>query len=311
MAEVIGTTDKTANENTSLLNRFIEVDGDIFPTFPGKIPVADHVRNLRAMSMREDDIIIAAFPKCGTHWIWEVTQMLVSGKAEYDTRPKEEVMMEFVEVEHFELLTSPRVINSHLFLRQLSREIATKKPRIINVIRNPKDTAVSTYFHLIQMKGFETVEKMGFIEFGKMFLKGGFAPGSFVDYFSYMTQMATFLREHPDIPVVTIYFEDAKEDPVKCVRQLAEFLQVDASERLCAEVAVQCSFHKLKEADETTKVKKQSNTEQMFKTGKAKLFRKGEVGDWKNYFTVALSEEYDRVVPDKLKGLGIKTRYSI
>lgn len=298
------------DEKLPPLAQSVEVDGDHFPRFPVKIPVEQHVRNLRRMPMREDDIIIAAFPKCGTHWIWEVAQMLISGKAEHDLRSKEEVMMEFVEVENFHSLPSPRVINSHLFLRQLSTDVVTKKPRVIHVIRNPKDVAVSYFFHITQMKGFETLEESGINEFARTFLQGGLRPGSFFDYFAYLREMRAFLQQHPDVPAIIIYYEDAKEDPVRCVRQLADFLQVEASDQLCAAIADQCSFGKLKQADEITKVKKPIDNF-MFKAGQSKLFRKGEVGDWKNYFTVAVSEEFDRQLPEKMKGLDVKMRFTI
>ena len=54
------------------------VDGDYFPPFPVKCSVEDHLRNLRNMPMREDDVIIAAFPKCG-----ECSRRLADGAARF------------------------------------------------------------------------------------------------------------------------------------------------------------------------------------------------------------------------------------
>ncbi|KAK7087483.1 sulfotransferase 6B1-like [Littorina saxatilis] len=289
---------------------FVTVDGDVFMRFPiANMSVADHVRSIRNMPMREDDIVIAAFPKCGTHWMWEVTQMLAKGKAEHDSRPKQMVMVEFTPVEDFEPVPSPRVINTHLFPRQLSRELVTKRSRVVHVIRNPKDVAVSMYFHLLQMKGFQDD---GVLDLARGFLHGGISPGSFLDYFAYMKEMTQWQREHPEVPVINIYYEDAKKDLVKCVRQLAEFLKVDASDQLCEDIADQCSFKKLKQADETVKVKDKAPDNPIFKDGSLKkMFRKGEVGDWKNYFTAELSEEFDRVVPENLKGCDLKIQYTI
>ena len=37
-------------------------------------------------------------------------------------------------------------------------------------------------------------------------------PGSFYfDYFTYMQEMMTWQREHPEVPVINIYFEDVKK----------------------------------------------------------------------------------------------------
>ena len=45
--------------------------------------------------------------------------MLTSGKAEYESRSKEHLMLEFIEAERFDNMPSPRIINSHLSLRYL------------------------------------------------------------------------------------------------------------------------------------------------------------------------------------------------
>ena len=45
--------------------------------------------------------------------------MLTSGKAEYESRAKEHLMLEFIDAERFVSMPSPRIINSHLSLRYL------------------------------------------------------------------------------------------------------------------------------------------------------------------------------------------------
>lgn len=55
--------------------------------------------------------------RAGTHWLWEVVHMLTSGKVEYESRAKEHLMLEFNEVEHFDVMPSPRIINTHFLLR--------------------------------------------------------------------------------------------------------------------------------------------------------------------------------------------------
>ena len=110
---------------------------------------------------------LVPYPTAGTHWIWEMTQMLVAGKAEHDARSKEHAMIEFNETGHLDSFPSPRVLNSHLFLRQLSNEIVEKRSRVIHVLRNPKDVVVSFYFHMRQLKVFQD---NGFEDFALNFL---------------------------------------------------------------------------------------------------------------------------------------------
>ena len=42
------------------------------------------------------------------------------------------------------------------------------------------------------------------------------------------------------------------------------------------------------------------------KEGETSLLRKGEVGDWKNYFTPELNERFEKEVLAKLKGSGLE-----
>ena len=93
--------------------------------------------------------------------------MLVAGKAEHDSRSKENAMIEFNETADMDFIPSPRVLNSHLFLRQLSSEIVEKRSRVVHVIRNPKDVVVSFYFHMKQLRIFQD---NGFEDFALKFL---------------------------------------------------------------------------------------------------------------------------------------------
>ncbi|XP_076457886.1 uncharacterized protein LOC143291724 [Babylonia areolata] len=71
-----------------------------------KRPMEEHVARLKTMELNSDDIMLMAFAKSGTHWIWEVASMLLSGKAEYEKRSKEFAMMEATEVEKLESQSS-------------------------------------------------------------------------------------------------------------------------------------------------------------------------------------------------------------
>ena len=75
--------------------------------------------------------------------------MLLQGKAEYGNRPKEQFMMEFVDAHVLDEMPSPRLLNTHLPFSMLPvPELKARRVKVVHVYRNPKDTAVSYYYHL-------------------------------------------------------------------------------------------------------------------------------------------------------------------
>ena len=87
----------------------------------------------------------------GIHRTSEVIHMLLPGKIEYNTEPQINSMLPFQTPERMDQLPSPRIINSHMYFRHLPRDILKKRNTIVFVNRNPKDVAVSYYYHCQQV----------------------------------------------------------------------------------------------------------------------------------------------------------------
>ncbi|XP_025092463.1 sulfotransferase 1A1-like [Pomacea canaliculata] len=278
----------------------VEVDGVVFPkNFESNRPMKEHIDRIRALDVRDDDVFICAFAKSGTHWTWEVVNMLLSGKAEYQKQKKETMMLEVTEVETIEALPSPRVLNSHLPARMLPRQLQDKKGRIVFVYRNPKDIFISMYFH------FNQAYPVTLQNLEQLFMTGRTVTG---DYFRYMKEMDEFTKKNPQLKILKISFEDMKEDPVAAVGRYAEFLGVAVTPTLCTEIADACGFQKLKHFGETYKESSDFYIRTNMSTGT--IFRKGEVGDWKNYMTVAQSERFDAAI-QQLDGCDFRFRYQL
>ena len=83
----------------------------------------------------------------GTHWVWEILIMLQRGAAEYDTRVKEALFLDFKGPDDIKQCPSPRVLNCHYPCKLIPKGIIEKETKIVHVMRNPKDAFVSYYHH--------------------------------------------------------------------------------------------------------------------------------------------------------------------
>ena len=116
----------------------------------------------------------------GTHWMWEVTSMIIKEKAERIKVGKEEFMIDFVPREKFADKSPPRVFNTHVQPQFLPETVLTQN-KIIMVVRNPKDVIVSYHRHNLGMthKGYN---------------------GTFQNFFE------TFLENKGECQIVTLFF---------------------------------------------------------------------------------------------------------
>ncbi|XP_067671923.1 sulfotransferase 1A1-like isoform X2 [Haliotis asinina] len=215
----------------------ISFNGRKYPMFP-----ATALETLPSVEMRSDDILVCAFPKSGTHWIWEMTRLLVAGKLDRDDISKGTAMMEFINEDEYKDLPSPRVLNTHLLFSELPKQVKEKKPRILYVTRNPKDVTVSFY---------NFVKKLPMIykysgewkNFVRPSLEGRFDYGSWFDYVKDWEEV----KKTTDVPILTLNYEDMKEDVFREVKKIRDFLGTDRSDEFVKEVCDHCSFGSMKD----------------------------------------------------------------
>lgn len=91
----------------------------------------------------------------GTHWLWEVTSMLLNQTSDRVKLIKETAMLEGISQEQFNNIPSPRVLNTHLPFSLLQNGLLKHKCKIIFVQRNPKDICVSFYNHHCKILEYE------------------------------------------------------------------------------------------------------------------------------------------------------------
>ncbi|XP_071085359.1 sulfotransferase 1 family member D1-like [Haliotis cracherodii] len=269
-----------------------DVDG-----VPEMTLIADTVRTLKSRRLRNDDILLCTYPKSGTHWTWEILNMIVAGKAEYTKHWQNSAWLEYRTEEELEELTSPRIFHTHLLPRQLPESVWKLGCKIVYVWRNPKDCVVSSFCQeSSQMWKDGSKDKYNFIgswdDFLSLYQDGYIVFGSIFDY------MHDWNKTAEKLTICQVQYEDMKKNCANEIRRMAEYLNRPLPEKTYVEIAEACSFSNLKHANENIK---DQTYHFKWQQGSSGYFRKGKSGDWKNWFTVAQNEKFDKIYEAKLK----------
>ncbi|XP_069482316.1 sulfotransferase 6B1-like [Ambystoma mexicanum] len=264
--------------------------------YPSILCSEEMFQALDAFEFRPDDLLMVSYPKCGTNWTQHILYDMVYTISNQEP-PGEIPMLEFgtpQKLERLSNLPSPRVLITHLHRDYLPEQVFTKKLKTLVVFRNPKDNAVSLFhFHL----GNPLLPKYNsWDEFFTVFMSGE------VNFGSYFDHAIAWNKHIEDENVLIIMFEDMKKDLIAAISQIADFFSIHLTKEQIELIATNGSFKTMKE----------KSTETHGPMGKF-IFRKGEVGDWKNYFSEAQSLEMDAKFEACLAGtkIGEKMKYNV
>ncbi|XP_060082903.1 sulfotransferase 1B1-like [Ylistrum balloti] len=287
-------------------------DGCMFPKFPTLLDGPEqHMEAIRNFDSKETDILLCTFPKSGTNWVYETVSMILQGDSQYTQDTKVNRMMETINLDQLSDQPSPRFINTHVAFRHIPKKHVDNGYKIIHVLRNPKDVMVSLYNHCRNDPCAVCIEEDfpgkwdDFIQDmceNKHNFYGGF--------FNYEREWEKAKQTKAVTNVHTVFYEDLKKNPVAEVERLAAFLNKELSPQLMEDIADKCSFTKLAEA--TRSGQKGEDMVAKFSENKTNfIFRKGTVGDWKNWFTVAQNEMFDQLLDRELKDSNLQFTYTL
>ncbi|KAJ3608324.1 hypothetical protein NHX12_025373 [Muraenolepis orangiensis] len=246
-------------------------------------------------SFRPDDILIITYPKSGTTWTQEIVPLILSqgDPTVVDTVPNWDRVPWLEEtrasVLNLDQRPSPRVFSTHFHYHMMSPSFFRVKPRVIYVMRNPRDVLTSSY-HYHAMASF-LVNPGTQKEFLHKFLDGKVLFGSWFDH------VKGWLSPGDHQNIMYLSYEDMILDLKVCVARLAEFLETPLDPETMEKIAQRCLFSNMKN-------NKMSNytlvPKQLMDQSTSQFLRKGIVGDWKNHLTVAEGEYFDMVYQDKM-----------
>uniref|UniRef100_A0A3Q1FW38 Sulfotransferase n=1 Tax=Acanthochromis polyacanthus TaxID=80966 RepID=A0A3Q1FW38_9TELE len=269
----------------------------------------DGVQNFQS---RPNDILIATYPRAGNTWTSYILELLHFGQKCQEhqetipiysrvpilevTLPVKQPGTEMAD----KLLTSPRIIKTHLPVQFVPKSFWEQNSRIIYVGRNAKDTVVS-YFHLNRMIIRIHPEPGDWNTFLHRFMEGKVVFGSWYDHVNgWWKKMHTYSNLH------YMFYEDLIEDTEREIDKLCSFLGLSLSTEEKKSIRSKVQFSAMKD---NTMVN--YTTFKGLNFNKSSFVRKGKVGDWKNYFTVAQSEAFDEDYKQKMKDPTLQFRTTI
>ncbi|XP_076462642.1 sulfotransferase 1C2-like [Babylonia areolata] len=253
----------------------------------------EHMTKIRHLDLRDGDVLLASFPRSGTFWTHQILYMLMHKTTDYLGRMEED----HLEWERFDKLTrtdEPRLYATHLSrFHLLPYKVKERKVKVIYCYRNPKDCWVSFYNFMRDVRLITPYEGT-WSHFFDLMIDTGYTSG---DWFDHVLDWEKAATENPDIVFLSCY-ELMKKDPVGQIMKIDQFLGLNRGRQLCEQIAEACEFSKLKAAKEPQNP--EVHGEKAWKKGSGGIYRKGEIADWKNWFTVAQSEQLDAVFKKRM-----------
>ena len=261
--------------------------------FPIFISQADMDLIEKEFVVKDGDVFVVTYPRSGTTWTEQMVHLLVNKGEQGEQRLTDAVpwletlphrpnsMIEFLEA-----MPQRRLFTSHLPY-PLMPHIDNTTAKIVYVARNPKDVAISTYFHNQSKAGYEGP----WDEYFQFFLYSdvGFGP-----YFDHV--LPWWQASQKDKNILFLMYENMKHDHAGNVAKLASFLDIQTDSQLIETVVRLSSFQSMT-SNETTNFDWIPQ-----KADKPKHFRKGDIGDWRNHFSPEQSQQMDDLFMKKMKG---------
>nr|DBA19074.1 TPA: hypothetical protein GDO54_014950 [Pyxicephalus adspersus] len=262
--------------------------------------------SIYSFQARDGDVVVASYPKSGTTWMQEIMDLILQdGDVQKSLRAPCFVKVPFLEMAKTSLqlantMPSPRLLKIHLPVQLVPPSFWEKNTKIVYVARNPKDCMVS-YYHFHKMD--QTMPDPGPWEhFFLSFLSGKVSWGSWFDH------VIGWWKAKGRHQILFIFYEDMIEDPLREIRKVMTFLEKNLSEEVLQRILKHTTFKSMKNNPMANFSVLPTS---MFNQSISSFMRKGQVGDWQNYFLVSQNLLFDEEYTKKMESSGLRFRMEL
>ncbi|XP_051011646.1 sulfotransferase 6B1-like [Acomys russatus] len=272
----------SSRSQTRLLHKHM---GVLFSTMSSE----ELLDSLDSFEAREDDIFLVSYPKSGTHWVAEIIENIPNAGIAL-TSPIE--LGNISKFEELKMIPKRRVIPTHLNYSMLPVTAKQKQCKIIYIVRNPKDTAVSLFHYYRDNPNLPSMESWA--SFLELFLRGDVVYGSWFDH------VLSWEEHKNDKNVLFLFYEEMKKDFVKSLKKITAFLGINVNDSEISKITQNTSFSEMK----SNAAKENCDPNHVIcalTSNRNLVFRKGVVGDWINYFTPKQKRAFDELFTEKMK----------
>uniref|UniRef100_A0A3B3ZYA8 Sulfotransferase n=1 Tax=Periophthalmus magnuspinnatus TaxID=409849 RepID=A0A3B3ZYA8_9GOBI len=257
----------------------------------------ENLKALDSISARADDIMLVAYPKCGFNWMVGVLRQIIAQASGVKEESRMPPLIEFFGPEALTNVgnaPSPRFLGTHMHPDNIPATFYQNKSKMLVIFRNPKDTVVSYYHFCNNNPVLPSVKSWD--SFFQDFMSGD------VPWGSYFTHALAWEKKMDDPNVMIVTYEDLKQNLSEGVRQISTFFGFSLTEAQVEQISQGSTFSAMKERSANS----HGNMGNV-------IFRKGEVGDWKNHFSPEQSQQMDETFKNRLEGtrIGALLKYQL
>ncbi|XP_016357897.1 amine sulfotransferase-like [Sinocyclocheilus anshuiensis] len=259
--------------------------------------VVDQIQNFE---IQDSDVFVITYPKSGTIWLQQILSLIeVKGDVTASNEQLNSERVPWIELldsrKQFVSAPSPRICVSHLPYKFMPLGLKQKKGKVIYVARNPKDVLVS-YFHFHKYANMLETPK-DFDTFFEKFIEGNVFGNCWFEH------VKSWCSHKDEMNFLYITYEEMIKDLRSVVERITSFLARNLTSQQLNDVVEHSTFKNMKNNPQANYQQICCVEKKVSYTGGGK--HEGTVGDWKNYFTVAQNERFDKVYQQKMKDVSL------